>query len=161
MIDPIPTINVARIRQIALIAGVPTLLAKHLTRGKHQCVVYAISAPRRIYIGSTTDLRKRLGHHQTSNPDELRLIGLAEGDRAWEHDVQGELHRLRIRSPRGDWFEDSWCCREILLDLGVCWQLDAGSVRRHDDVLEERDKHHDCSPKSGCKICAADGGRYR
>lgn len=68
-------------------------------------VVYFIHAPevRRVKIGYSTDVEKRLIGLQTSSPCALRLIKIIPGGK----DLEQRLHyRFRAHHVDGEWFDD-------------------------------------------------------
>src|SRR4051812_5494912 len=75
--------------------------------------VYFVSAPGRIKIGYTRHPERRLSGLQTTDMEQLTILGVVPGTRAFEKmlHVRAEPHRLR-----GEWFADCEAVRAIVSD---------------------------------------------
>lgn len=74
-----------------------------------------------VKIGTTGNLKSRLGAYRTSNPEELLLLGSMEGGTKEEKTLHQKFAHLRMQ---GEWFQ---CTAELMIyidDLlgGVLWE---------------------------------------
>jgi hypothetical protein len=83
-------------------------MGKHVPEG---AVVYAVEVNRRIKIGTTTDLGRRLKAIAAMSPYPLELIGTRPGDHRLERAWHREFAEWCIH---GEWFDLPAAQREIL-----------------------------------------------
>lgn len=65
-------------------------------------VVYAIAAGRRVKIGHTTDLPRRMREIQVACPDPIVCLGSAAGGGSLEKALHRQFGHARVH---GEWFE--------------------------------------------------------